>query len=129
MIIEPTHTCFDDALDYFELLLRAGTARELILGHVVVHAVCCAPDGEHYVHAWVELADEVIQCGIVAGERVYYSMSRAELGTAIPIVEETRYTVREAYEENCRTGHYGPWVERYRELCAKGDRRVWRQQG
>jgi hypothetical protein len=129
MQIMPTHLCFDDAIEYLEQLARAGTEVDAILAHVLVHGVCRAPDGEAFVHAWIELAGDVIQCGIIDGERVYFEMSRAEFCKMLPIVDETRYTVREAYEENRRTGHYGPWVERYRELCANGDRRVWNPTG
>ena len=125
--ILPTHSCFDDALEYLEAICRAGAAPDAIKSHTIVHGVCRAPDGEVFAHAWLEVGADVIQGGILDGERGYFTMSSAEFRKALPVVDETRYTVLEALEENRRTRTYGPWVERYRELCVNnGGRRVWR---
>jgi hypothetical protein len=119
--IVPTHACFDDVLEYLEMLAIGGTPTREIAQYVVVHAICVAPDGEQFAHAWLEHAGDAVQGGIVDGERIWFAMSLAEFMTRFVVAEQTRYTVVEALAENLRTGHYGPWVEKYRELTHKGD--------
>ena len=35
------------------------------------------------------------------------------------VVDRTRYTVSDAWRENYRTGHYGPWKLKYQRLCGR----------
>jgi hypothetical protein len=120
-IILPTHHCFDDALDIIAARAHAEfeSARHLVL----VHGICLIPEGpregEPFSHAWVEDRDEVWQGGLFDGETVAYAMSTGEFEALLRVQERTRYSLREAWEENCRTGTYGPWVEKYRALCRK----------
>lgn len=130
MEILPTHTCFDDALELLSQLAVHGARAEQLQTFVLVHAICVAPDGELYVHAWLEQGSNVWQCGIVDGVRVYFAMPIERFVAERPIREQTRYSVDDALRENMRTGHYGPWVDRYRDPALLGDgpgeRRVWR---
>jgi hypothetical protein len=125
--IAPTHTCFDDVLEYLEQLATAGAPARVIARFVVVHAICLAPDDQQYVHAWLECDGLVTQAGILNGERIYYTVPLEVLRDRVRVVEQTRYSVQQAMLENLRTGHYGPWVERYRALAGHGDAepRVW----
>jgi hypothetical protein len=120
----PTHTCFDDALDYLAHRLKQNRrdAKRLVL----VHGILLAPEGakkdQPFAHAWVEESDRVWQDGLLEdGRRVTWAMSVAEFREKMRPQKETRYTVREAVAENLRTNHFGPWVEEYRALCGRGE--------
>lgn len=56
MTIHPTHTCFDDALELIELLVKEHPELKEDIGEnmLIVHAICLMPDGSPYAHAWVE---------------------------------------------------------------------------
>lgn len=120
--IHPTHTCFDDALDYCGERFKEGApeAHKLIL----VHAICLKPEGqpgagERFAHAWVEQGDECVDHGILDGERVRFTAERAEYYARLRPQDVTRYTMREAALMNIRHHTYGPWEERYSVLCRK----------
>lgn len=123
--ILPTHTCFDDALDFVEERVLADPALARGESLLVVHAIALAPEGprkgEPFAHAWVEELVEgewlVWQLGWLGGEQVAYSMPRDEHHRHLQVVDETRYTLRQVHAENCRHGTYGPWEERYQALC------------
>lgn len=120
--IFPTHTCFDDSLDFIAENLRLKP--ELLHEFTLAHGICLAPDGpkkgEAFAHAWVEQGPEVWQSGILNGEKIFYSMARAEFEEALKVQSVTRYTVREAAEQNRIHGTYGPWERRYKTLCNDG---------
>jgi hypothetical protein len=118
--ILPTHTCFDDALDYLAHRFKQDrrTAKKLTL----VHGILLAPEGakkdQPFAHAWIEDGDRVWQDGFLEdGRRVTWSMSVAEFREKMRPQKETRYTAREACAENSRSGHFGPWVAEYQALC------------
>lgn len=114
-VILPTHRCFDDALEYLEDLIRAQDA--CVWSHRLVHGIVKLSDGLT-AHAWVERGDDVIQCGILGGERIYYTMHWDEFQRELQPQAMTRYTIREAWEQNKRHGTYGPWEQRYLDLAA-----------
>lgn len=123
--IYPTGTCFDDALDGLAIALKSSPAEFYLDNYALVHAICRKPTGEEYSHAWFECkrpdADGGWVCyfeGYVDGQRVQVCFDRKSFIEKYPIVEETRYTPRQAWELNEISGHYGPWIERYRLLCA-----------
>ena len=124
-LVLPTHTCFDDALDYLVHRIRADPSLFSADQLYLVHGIALAPEGQHagepFAHAWVEEHDKVWQAGILAddGVRIYYAMDRAEFYEKWRIQKSTRYTAKEADEENVRSNHYGPWLEEYRELCGR----------
>jgi hypothetical protein len=113
MNIYPTHTCFDDALDYLALLAKQR-ARALP-DHRLVHGVCLM-DNKPFAHAWVECGDEAIGSGVIQGCRVYYFVRRREYYRYFQPQMMTKYTALEAMRENYRTGHYGPWESYYRNM-------------
>lgn len=117
--IRPTHTCFDDVLDF----LVTSIPREQLVEWTVVHGICLAPDESRFAHAWLERDVSVWQSGILDGEAVFYEMPHEVFLRAWRVQRSTRYSVREAVDWNMRTGHYGPWDEEYRSLC--GGDRVW----
>lgn len=127
----PTHRCFDDALDFISE--RVTLDPELAHGvrlHLV-HGILLAPantvgvaPGQPFAHAWVEEDVGLLDCavwdaGLVGGVRVYYSVSRKAFFEKMRPQDMTRYTVREAYEQNVRTNHFGPWRLDYVDLCRK----------
>lgn len=141
--ILPTHTCFDDALDYLAHRLhqdhRVGERLTL------VHGILLAPEGPKagtpFAHAWVEEAlpggvvvwqdgfvnlggfEVPLAGGILRAEkdlaRVSYSTPAAAWREKMRVQKETRYTVDQAVAENRRTCHFGPWVVEYEALCGK----------
>jgi len=123
--IHPTFSCFDDAIEFLEALAIAGMPAHKLGQYRLVHAVCVAPDGAKYAHAWVEhrLRKSAWLAGIVEGKRVVYSLRLPELYEIYQPEQMTRYTPREASRENYRTGTQGPWKPEYQALCSD-ERRV-----
>jgi hypothetical protein len=113
--ILPTYQCFDDAIEY---IYRARHTPPLTL----VHGIAMASDGSRrlYAHAWVEEYGKCWDCGIVEGQRLWYSVPREEFYAARQIQETTRYTLRQVLRENQRTGTTGPWKPEYQALCGRG---------
>lgn len=122
--IYPTFCCFDDCLDNLVELLKDESFRTHEL--YAVHAICKAPSGEEYAHAWVEdvTSNTAIFSGILKGERLSFGTPIPEYRDHVNVVELTRYTYQEAYKLNLETGHYGPWIEKYRALCGR-ERKVY----
>jgi hypothetical protein len=118
--IRPTHHCFDDALDYIEMRVLGDPALARGETLIVVHAICLTPEGpnagEPFAHAWCEEGAAVWDAGILDGCRIFFQVERAEWYRKMRPVRTTKYTIREACEENYRTNHYGPWDPVYRAL-------------
>jgi hypothetical protein len=112
--IHPTHTCFDDALDFF-VHIKPRAIHE----YVVVHALVTLPgQSDVFAHAWVEQLPErlVIQGGIVNGRRCYYALPTLPF----TIVKSSRYTALQALQLNAIHEHFGPWRREYKDACAHG---------
>jgi hypothetical protein len=115
MLLKPTHTCFDDALDFFghlsDPIERAA--------HLVVHGICVLPDGSRIAHAWIERTDQdfVIEGALLGPERVYRAMPRATFDARWKIERCTRYTFDQALALNAAHDHFGPWDPEYAALC------------
>lgn len=124
--ILPTHKCFDDALDFLEYVANRELkktngscvkVRDTLRRYVLVHGIY-VPAGEPVAHAWVEEVDGSLwQGGILNGEHLYFAVPREHFYTSTNVLECTRYSVSEARDWNYRTGHFGPWEEKYRALC------------
>jgi len=143
--IFPTHTCFDDALDYLALRLRQD--RRAAAKLTLVHGILLVPEGPKvgtpFAHGWVE---EALPGGVVVWQdgfidlggfevplaggtlraerdlaRVTYSTPAVDWREKMRLQKDTRYTVRQAIAENRRSNNFGPWVDEYRALCGKGE--------
>lgn len=126
-VVYPTHTCFDDALDFIEILIKAKVAvtESDLEKYRVVHAICEMPDtGELYAHGWVEDTKEhlCIWRAIIQGKSVWVRGEKSEFYTYFRVKEATVYTIREACEQNKLHNNYGPWKEEYRKLTTDGKR-------
>lgn len=124
MTILPTHTCFDDALDWIADQVKLD--RNLCFSLVLVHGIQVIPTGEadgghRFAHAWVEDGTYCWDFGIIGGlgEKCAYSVECAEYYKDRQVQETTRYTVIQAWRENLRTGTYGPWKPEYQTLCGR----------
>ncbi|SRR6266496_2263260 len=117
--LHPTHTCFDDALDFITAVLQQNPAdrQALIRELMLVHAICLSPEGEPYAHAWVEHAGRCIFRGILHGTLHYYATSLEEYYAEMHVQDVTRYSPQTALDENKRCNTYGPWVPKYLALC------------
>jgi hypothetical protein len=122
MIIEPTHDCFTDALEYLEGIAQREPVH-FLLQHRLVHGVCLMPevDNKPFAHAWVEHGDDAIGAGICNGHRVYYVTRRRDYYRHFRPQMMTKYTVIQAWQENKRTYHYGPWEDYYRRMITDGN--------
>lgn len=127
-ILMPTHTCFDDAVEYLMLRVKADMASADTLR--IVHAIAHSPDGEHagepFAHAWVEDGDLCWFAGVLDGTRIFVAAARDEFYNELKIHDATYYTLLDAASEEQRTGEYGPWKPQYQALCGRGDRKVYR---
>lgn len=122
MDLYPTHSCFDDAFEFINdaiMLSQEPLRTEHINSLILVHGICLLSNGAPYAHAWVERSGQCIFKGILEGEASYFAGEQKEFYDEHKVQETTKYTVIEAAKENKRTGHLGPWVQRYRELCKK----------
>lgn len=122
-LIHPTHTCFDDAMDFLAEVAKERPEDLRAARYLVVHAICRKPGTEdRFSHAWVldTKMDLAIQRGILNGEPIWFCSSRADLEADLRPLEARRYTPREACAENEASGHFGPWEPRYAALCRTG---------
>lgn len=95
MEIYPTHTCFDDVLDFIVELIKLKKPFEDIF---VVHGICVADSCGEYSHAWCEYIPNdnenvhVLWWGILDGKKkmfAYHAMNtmknlKLKSGYAIP---------------------------------------------
>lgn len=127
----PTHHCFDDAAEYLDARVRAAPDPLVDLASLrLVHAVARFPidqpeAGKPFAHAWCE---ERITLGgkpravvwhaalLPNGVRVYLCSPRAHYYHELRVAATTRYTLRQVFEENQRSGTYGPWRPEYLAL-------------
>jgi hypothetical protein len=130
MTIRPTHQCFDDALDFFEAfrLDNAAVRAEVLRTMRVAHGICATPTGDKYAHAWVEervrddpdratWPERVVWQGMLCeAGRAFYAVEHDWFYEAYAVRERTLYTLAECARHNVRSGHYGPWIARYRAL-------------
>ena len=110
--IYPTHTCFDDALDYLVKPLKP----ELLLCHGIVR-----PNGYNAAHAWIynPIEDRIYQWGFMEdGKRCRVSFKLIEYQQQLKVVIFTYYTWQQALHLNARYNHFGPWEQLYYEQTA-----------
>jgi hypothetical protein len=123
--IFPTFNCFTDAMEFVEHVgLRLP---EKVKDITLVHAICIASEGgREYAHGWVEDSDEkeAIFCGIYMDTKYYFAAPFENFFETFKVKESTRYSVSEAVKENLRTFNFGPWEDKYKALCANGERTV-----
>jgi hypothetical protein len=121
MNIYPTGTCFDDAIANLTYLMkREGVSRvkngEFRIVHAIIHP---KEEKEALAHAWIESPTSVYFSGIVDGEKILVEVNRTEYYLNANVKKAVSYTLFEAYEEEMRRGHYGPWDEEIRPLCSR----------
>lgn len=112
----PTHQCFNDAIELLDALMGAG-ADPLQLR--LVHAICEAPDGHHYAHGWIEDVEDgtAMWKALLDGIAINVCADAAEHRASMKILESISYEMTEVYRLNVESGHFGPWIEKYREAC------------
>jgi hypothetical protein len=126
-VILPTHTCFDDALEYLALRvaqdprLAHGSSLQLVHGIALI-PVGQADAGEPFAHAWVEEAGYCWTAGLLNGARILVKRERAEFYRALRVQQTTAYSVRRAWQENKRSETFGPWRAEYLALCRQSVR-------
>lgn len=114
MIVHPTHTCFDDAMEYLEAVASKKIKRNL-LELKLAHGICQV-DLLRYAHAWVETPTHCIDGGLVDGDKIYVVIPKAAFYKDRDVLDVTLYTVFEASNQNEFHGTYGPWLQKYLDL-------------
>jgi len=124
MPLRPTHTCFDDAIDFLELLpLDKPQLRDDILrSFQVAHGFCVSSTGVPYVHAWIEelvsgdperitWPAHVVWQGYLRdnGRRGYFAVPASWFYTTFGVFNRELYSLEQVAQHNLATGHYGPW--------------------
>lgn len=133
MNILPTHTCFDDVLDFYSMLRDAGETPAQLDAWVVMHALCIMPgtDDDVFAHAWNQHRDTgaCMQAGYLSDEgigawpeRIWYEMPAESFAEMFRPQLVTRYTLTQALDANIATGHYGPWLHIYHDHCNRSDK-------
>jgi hypothetical protein len=121
LTIHPTHSCFDDAMEFIELRLKEDPTLAHDKRLQVVHARCevlTGPSaGQVIVHAWAEENGAIFDAGLIEGTRFVYELSPAEFAVNLRIIDATRYTLKDVHRENVRYGTFGPWKDEYIALC------------
>ena len=125
LTILPTNKCFDDSLEELARLIKERPECADNNEYKLAHGILTLENGELYSHAWLERGNAVIDFGIMSGGeqhgmKVIYKVRKREYYRERKVVEVTRYTPRQAWEWNAVTGHFGPWVPRYRGLTSDG---------
>jgi hypothetical protein len=120
--ILPTHTCFDDAIEIMEAIVKVDPS--ICFGNdlLLVHAVGLKADGKRFSHAWLEMDGMAIFRGIVDGKRMELSAPRRQYYHSLKLQQLTRYNCRQVRDENIKSGHFGPWIEPYISLCRDPDK-------
>lgn len=121
MDILPTHTCFDDAFEYIELIIlhKEFTLNEIRDHFFIVHAICKLPTGKLYAHAWVEHKNECTFKGILNNEAVFCTADKKEFYAQYDVQEFTKYSMERVRDMNFSTKSFGPWIEKYKALTGK----------
>lgn len=130
MDFRPTHTCFDDALDFYMMLRRVMNASDAELNaYELFHAICLMPGtrSERMAHAWNRdpRTGDVVQAGLVDGSntRCWYALADEVFEGIFRPQYVVRYTFVQALRENHRANHFGPWDPEIRQYCTD-ERRV-----
>ncbi len=124
--ILPTHTCFDDVMEWLAL---HGRRMELdkLMAHTFVHGICKGFDiGIHaahdapYAHAWILRDDVVIDFGIHSVQKVVLMMEipKTVFYHSRKVQQEVHYTPKEYALASNITGHSGPWKAAMERLTA-----------
>lgn len=125
--LRPTHSCFDDAFNFFVVVVMPDELAAHREHFRIVHAMCKAPGNEApYAHAWVEEAqpDGAIawQAGYIeSGELIYYAVTVPELMRVHGVMTATRYRPELAADIAARKRSAGPWRPEYIAACATRD--------
>lgn len=124
--IYPTHSCFDDAMEFIDWMALEFKEDKDLDELFLVHSINQTNAGRAYAHAWVEDNNSgvAVFAGIYKGEKAYFYSPVKDFYDRFNVQETTKYTVKEAVENNLRTCNYGPWEDKYIALCANGDRTV-----
>lgn len=134
--IYPTHTCFDDALDFIDALISGADTNILFpsnqnkfVFHLcdvwLVHGLILW-SGKRFSHAWVKSADLIIQAGFFDMKassirfKSYFALPKESFIEEFNPEDMTEYSIPDAIRMNYRYGHYGPWEEKYLSHCLGG---------
>lgn len=110
-----TTTCYDDAMDFAEGVMRHHGERNKSAKHWrLVHGILTDEDNETWGHAWLEHGNIVYESRWYRGQRIFSMTDKAEWLAVWQPQYVHAYTLPEAVR-NMRTskmGNAGPWDER-----------------
>lgn len=118
MKIEPTHKCFDDAMEMLEAMGKADPSIWFKDEILMIHGLGQEPvNGKPFVHAWLECGELAIFRVLCDGVPTEAESDKQQLREFMRITETKIYTTRQVLAENRRTGHFGPWHEPFEKFC------------
>lgn len=120
--VYPTHTCFDDAIEFIEIQIRENKIKDLedkhyLLCHGIMNPRENNLENKEIAHAWVEHNNDVWFAGIYKGEKMWVCVDKREYYNESNILDVTCYNIKELYEFNTKFKTYGPWKTDYLNLC------------
>lgn len=116
MNVTPTTTCFDDTIEYLSFIAKKTprAVHRYTLAHGIVHD----STGERVAHAWLECGGDVLNPVLLDGERAFMHYPAAKFYKEVSPAKVIKYSAIETWDNNERSGHYGPWDEEIRAECA-----------
>lgn len=117
MPIYPTNTCFDDSMELLEYSTTPNNDKINPNTLLLVHGIMISVTNVEYSHGWIEDDGYCWDAGIVLDEKIYYRTPMLLYYEKRKVKETTKYTLEEALAENLKYETFGPWVQKYRDLC------------
>ncbi len=113
----PTKTCFDDAIDFLNLLYKKQPwyVEKMNKQWRVVHGR--ADDGE-FSHCWLTKGNSCFDFKLFKSEKIMVEYTREEFEKIYRPRKQIPYTVRDCCHLEKRVyGYAGPWDPEIRNLC------------
>jgi hypothetical protein len=111
--ILPTHSCFDDC----SLFIVDRFTRMHITFLNLCHGLCIDPEGKKYSHAWIMNQEQILDFGIVDGEKVLLKYKRSEFFQKLNVQWFREYKLSEGIASEYIAKMPGPWDNELRALC------------
>lgn len=128
-VIQPTHQCFDDAVELLLVIAKAGEPTDgIFVVHALIESNEPGREGEIISHGWLEYRDHVFFRGLLRGETIDLAAPRREYYKETKVKELIRYTLWEVAENNQRYNTTGPWCEQFIRHTRQGKLKYEQQQ-
>lgn len=122
IVLYPTGTCFDDAVDYLNDLCskEPWKIKWLNKQYKIVHGICLLEDGSPYSHCWLERANRCYDFRLYGSsikEKVMVEYTRIEYYSRFKPQKMLKYSLKDCCDLERTYGYPGPWDAELRKLC------------